>query len=206
MSGNKKFCEKNNAEDLPDDLLSQPGEDDDDAPHILHLLSLVKNLYVNDGVELTAISGLFKQFLTFEKIVEWKNANNWDEEKKKLERIKTTLHGNARQLVKMTLAVARIDPTANNISAYKRAIESLIVLKRTMPVKNRNSKDETKITPEHIAEFAGAAGLDYVPEPAILPGTHLPESESNGTPEPPAAMPGIYDPPGSKKPGTLTSE
>lgn len=176
-SYNRRFDNNKSMDNMMEDINSKKEENKEEGPHILHLVLLARNLYVNDGVELPALSEMFKKHISLSQLFNFKMIQHWDEERARLLKIKNTLYGSAKQLVKMTLAVAKVDPTANNISAYKRAIESLIVLKKTLPVKNSGNKDGLKITPENIAEFANAAGLDYNPD--IVFASELDQTDSN---------------------------
>jgi hypothetical protein len=162
MSRKRIYKENNPPDDnMLNEIIEQSQEDMANMPHLVHLFSTIEHLYLEEKVDLLAISELVKKHISYAKLVEWKESQKWDEKIDKIDNVKTTLYNNARQLVKMTLAIAKIDPSPNNISAYKRALESLVVLKRCLPAKKPIPKDNFGITQEHIAQFADAAGLDY---------------------------------------------
>jgi hypothetical protein len=119
------------------------------------------------------IASLLKGHVTPEKLADWMEQNNWEEKKKKVGEIKTALFKDARGLVNTTLAIARVVPSVNTISSYKRALESLVLLKKIIPPKKNKNKEGALITPERVKEFADAAGLSYSD---ILPGNNEPEN------------------------------
>jgi hypothetical protein len=130
-------------------------------PHIAQLYALSEYMYVEGLVSLITIQSILKKWVSLEVLTDWKNLNKWDKRKTRSFNIKVSIVESARELVHMTLAVAKVEPSAANITSYKRAIESLIVLERLMPPPPGKSVKHLKIKPEHIAEIASAAGFNY---------------------------------------------
>ena len=153
---------------MDDKNLVTENENDDYTPHMLHFYAQAELLYMGGLENIGEITALLKGNIDSERLARWMEQNKWEEKKKKVGEIKTALYKDARKLVNTTLAIARVVPSVNTISSYKRALESFVLLKKIIPPKK--NKHGAVITPEHIKEFADAAGLSYTD---VLPGNTI---------------------------------
>lgn len=117
----------------------------------LEFLADAERLYVEDGLETIAISGIFKNQVSRRQLDEWKKLFNWDKKRENHRAKRDNLQENVLDLLNTALNQANVDPTDKNYKKVETAIKLAQRLGIDLGIKVKG-EEQTKAAPKEIAD------------------------------------------------------
>lgn len=84
-----------------------------------------KRLYVHSGLSVEMIAELLKEKVSKRTIFNWKQENNWDEQRTRAVEVTGDIQAELTEIVKLSIQRVKEEPSAQNIFALIKAILAL---------------------------------------------------------------------------------
>lgn len=101
-----------------------------------------QRLYVNEGLSLDAIVGIFNNKVSRKTLYNWKVQGDWDTKRRNYLKETKDLQEDLLELAKLTIKEAKANPTPHNIYAMSKAIAALKNYQGVKLIEDESEKKE----------------------------------------------------------------
>lgn len=101
-----------------------------------------KRLYVTQGLSIDAIVELLRSKVSRKTLYNWKNANNWDEQRRAYIKENEDLQEEIKAIARIAIKEAKANPTPHNIYAVAKALSAL---KLMQGIQVEDNDDNSKV-------------------------------------------------------------